>query len=552
MIRVEDLTYAYLDSAPTLRNVTLTIPDSAFVLVTGTSGAGKSTFLRALNGLVPHFYGGTFGGSVQINGFNTIGTPTRTLAQHIGFVAQDPESTFIVQRVEDEIAFGLENAGVSRPEMAARIANVLDRLGIAHLRTRNVGTLSGGEAQRTALAAALALHPRHIILDEPTSQLDPPAAHAFLDTLAALNREHGLTIILAEHRLERVLPYATHLLHFGESGVRFGAVRDVLPHSNLRPPMIEAALHLGWSPLPLSVHEARRFVPNSLPNDLPMWSPPAKQTGDLAVEVRGVTVTYGGNSGDKKNHTALYAVDWAIRRGEIVALLGVNGAGKSSLLKALVGLNKYSGSIRLNGRDAARMRLAERARFIGYVPQNPNSVLFAETLRDELIFTRRNHGLPGDAADFAARLGLGAHLERYPRDLSGGERQRAALAAMLASEPPIVLLDEPTRGLDYHQKRGVGELLRNWSSRGVTVIVATHDVEWVGALSNDGECRATVLQNGRIVADGAANHVLRTVPGFNTQLGELFGDPSFAFDHAINRATQETAESSPSHRGQPA
>ncbi len=539
MITCERLSYMYPSGAVALQDVTLTIPDGAFVLVTGVSGAGKSTLLRALNGLVPHFYGGRIGGAVLVDGQGTLAAPPRTLARSVGFVFQDPETQFVVQSVEDEIAFGLENQGVPPAEMRARIDHVLGTLGIAHLRQRQIATLSGGEQQRVAIASALALEPKHLVLDEPTSQLDPIHAASLLDALVELNTKHGLTIILAEHRLERVLRHATHLLHLeGEAGqhaVHFGPVRDILPRTSLRPPVVEAALRLGWEPLPLSVEEARPFAARlalpGLARPIP-WTPPMQ---DLAVEVRGLTVGYSGGlngaaSGNGNGKIVLRNLDWALGRGEIVGLLGENGAGKTTLLKALVGLLRpKAGEIRLLGQSIQGRKLDALARMVGYVPQNPNSVLFAETLREEMQFTRHNHGLSGDGADFLARLDLAGFAERYPRDLSGGERQRAALAAMLAAEPPIMLLDEPTRGLDYRQKARLGELMWGWSGRGVTVIVATHDVEWLARLA----CRATVLRQGQIVADGPANRVLLETPGFNTELGALFGHPDYLTPEAL-------------------
>jgi energy-coupling factor transport system ATP-binding protein len=358
------------------------------------------------------------------------------------------------------------------------------------------------------------------VLDEPTSQLDPPAAHSLLDTLVDLNRRHRLTIILAEHRLERVLRHASHLLHLTGEAAHFGLVREILPHTSLRPPIAEAALRLGWEPIPLSVEAARPFaakivLPEAVHFD---WAPPSTELADnLAVEVRGLAAGY-------TRQPVIEGLHWAIRRGEIVGLLGMNGAGKSTLLKTLVGLLKPgAGEVRLMGQSIAGQKIHMLARIVGYVPQNPNSVLFAETLREEIRFTRQNHGLPGDGLDFLAQLGLADVAERYPRDLSGGERQRAALAAMLAAEPPIVLLDEPTRGLDYVQKRQLGDLLRGWSAAGTTVIVATHDVEWIAGLAT----RVTVLERGRLAADGPAAQVLLRTPGFNTQLGELFHHPDF-------------------------
>lgn len=518
MITISDLTYTYPSGKTALHQLSLAIPDSSFVLVTGTSGAGKSTLLRAMNGLVPQFYGGVFGGSVLVDGQSTLRASPRKMAQSVGFVFQDPEAQFVVQTVEDEICFGMENLGVPLDEMQRRLDDILITLGISHLRKRQVATLSGGEQQRVAIASALVLRPRHLILDEPTSQLDPPAAHTLLDTLVHLNCNYRLTVMLAEHRLERVLNSATHLLHLEPDLIRFGTVRDVLPYVPLRPPLVQIALERGWQPLPLTVDDARAFITPESVSTPPTPEPPSpRQNADAAITIQHLTAGYGST-------LVLNDLSYAITQGEIVGLLGVNGAGKSTLLKSLVGLLKpKSGDIVIEGKSILGKKVADLAQTIGYVPQNPNSVLFAETLRLEVQFTLRNHGRTGDDAEFLTRLGLGEYLDHYPRDLSGGERQRAALAAMLAAEPPIIVLDEPTRGLDYVQKQRLATLIRDWSAQRKTILIATHDVEWIAGLAT----RATVLERGRIIADGDTATVLLATPGFNTQLGELFSDPRY-------------------------
>jgi energy-coupling factor transport system ATP-binding protein len=514
MITVERLTYTYPGGRRAIHDLSLVIPDGAFVLVTGESGSGKSTLLRALNGLVPQFYGGVYSGGVRVDDHPTLGTPTRTLAQAVGFVFQDPEAQFVVQTVEDELCFGMENLGLTPAEMRQRLDEITAMLGISHLLRRRVATLSGGEAQRVAIASALVLRPRHLILDEPTSQLDPLAAHTVLEALVKLNCAHRLTIILAEHRLERVIDSATHLLHLSQDGVRFGAVREVLLHTPLRPPIVSLALQMGWQPLPLTVAEARQFLsamaipPIDHAPTVPLATPEA-------ISVRDLSAGYGARP-------VLDGFTWSVRTSEIVGLLGSNGSGKSTLLKSLVGLLKpKAGTIFVMGESIHGREVATLAQRIGYVPQNPNSVLFAETLGEEVAFTLRNHGQAGEVAAILARFGLAGMAERYPRDLSGGERQRAALAAMLATEPPIMLLDEPTRGLDYGQKERLAALIQGWGAQGKTVIIATHDVEWIAGVAT----RCTVLSGGRIIADGDPGAVLLTTPGFNTQLGELFADP---------------------------
>jgi energy-coupling factor transport system ATP-binding protein len=509
MLTVKHLTYGYPGTAaPALRDLSIAIPEGAFVLVIGHSGAGKSTLLRALNGLVPHFHGGTFAGQVFVNGLDTLKNPPRVLARSVGFVFQDPETQFVVPNVEDEIAFSLENQGLLPALMSDRITEALERLEIAHLRYRQVSTLSGGEAQRVVIAAALAVEPQYLILDEPTSQLDPPAAHALFDTLIALRQRTGLTIVLAEHRLERVLPYASHILYLAPEGPQFGPVREILPSVPLRPALVEMGMAQGWSPLPLDVASARKFVMAAPTFGTRPRSSRVQTSLEPTIELRNITSGYGRTP-------ILDRFDWTVYRGEIVGLIGINGAGKTTLLKTIVGLLKPTqGELRLRGERIHGRKLSDIARLVGYVPQNPNSVLFAETLRDELAFTLKNHGLRGDVNALLERFGLRGFADRYPRDLSGGERQRAALAAMLAAQPPIVLLDEPTRGLDYLHKARIATLLAGWAQDGITVVIATHDIEWISGFAS----RLSFLQNGRLVADGTPEAVMLKTPDFQTQV----------------------------------
>ena len=252
--------------SPILRDLTLEIEEGEFLLVMGPSGAGKSTLLRCLNGLVPHFYGGTVAGRVRVDGRDPVALGPRGMADLVGFVLQDPEAQFVVDKVEDELAFALENQGLEPMVMRKRVEEVLDQLNIAHLRRRSVNTLSGGERQRVAIAAVMTLQPQVLVLDEPTSQLDPQAAEEVLDTLVKLNQDLGLTIILSEHRLERVVQYVDRILYLPGGGepILLDEPRAVLGQVDLTPPLITLAKALGWSPLPLTIKEGRRFARQAL------------------------------------------------------------------------------------------------------------------------------------------------------------------------------------------------------------------------------------------------------------------------------------------------
>lgn len=527
MIHFQQVSFTYPDARlPALRDVSLHVPAGAVALVAGASGSGKSTLLRCTNGLVPHFSGGQLTGILRVDGIDPVQGSPQGMSRHVGFVFQDPEAQFVVDRVEDEIAFALENLALPRAEMEARVAEALGLLELEPLRSRRVETLSGGERQRVAIAAALALRPRLLVLDEPTSQLDPHSAEEVLQALQRLNQTLGLTILLSEHRLERVLPFAGQLIYLesGRPGVISGPPRMVLAQMPLRPPLAALGLALGWQPLPLSVEEAQPFIRNLALNPLATEVATTLEmerrcSNDFSrspalLKAEGLEVSYG-------SIPALRGASLELHPGEITALLGPNGAGKSTLLRCLVGLLRPSrGRVRVAGQDVTGKDTASICRQVGYLPQDPNALLFADTVRQELEATLRFHGQPASPLvdELLARLGLADKAGAYPRDLSVGERQRAALGAVMVVQPQVLLLDEPTRGLDYAAKRGLLDLLRGWRAEGMAILLVTHDVE-LAALAAD---QAILLEKGQISACGSPVQVLGSLPQFAPQIARLF------------------------------
>lgn len=438
MIEMQSLGYTYPGaSAPALNNVSLSIGEGEFVLLAGRSGSGKSTLLRVLNGLVPHFTGGRISGHIRVMSLDPIREGPSRMSRVVGMVFQEPESQFIVDSVEDEIAFAMENAGVPRDEMRRRIDAVLQQLEIEHLRRRNIVLLSGGEQQRVAIASALVMQPKVLVLDEPTSQLDEDSAHDVLETVAKLNRDLGLTIVLSEHRLERVLPFAQRVVVLDKGDVARGDASSVMRQSKI---------------------ENRQST--------------IENTRDV-LRITNLHAGYG-------ECEVLRGVNVNVRAGEVVALMGRNGAGKSTLLKAIVGLiATQRGEIEVAGRSIENRDTADICRDVAYLPQNPNALLFADTVADELDITRKNHGLPAmtvnEAQTALAALGIAQYAGAYPRDLSVGERQRAALGAVTAAHPRLLLLDEPTRGLDAESKVKLAEVLQRYAGNGAGVLLVTHD-----------------------------------------------------------------------------
>lgn len=518
MIVLRNLTYTYPQAKePALRGVNWEVEDGAFVLVAGPSGSGKSTLLRCLNGLVPHFTGGVLAGEGTVYDHDIVRAGPRVLSRVVGFVAQDPESQSVLDHVEREVAFALEQAAVPPAEMRVRVEEALASLDLTPLRNRALQTLSGGERQRLAIAAVLALRPRVLVLDEPTSQLDPQSAEDVLRALVRLNEDLGLTIVLAEHRLDRVLRYADRLTYV-EAGriVADGPVREVLARVDAGPPLVQLGRALNWHPLPLSVKEGKPFVA-SLDGMalLSGYDERARTESVPLLDVKDVRFAYNGRQ-------TLRGVDVSVHAGEVVALVGRNGAGKSTLLKCIAGLLRaQSGEIRVLGYSTVGRDVADICRDIGYLPQNPDDLLFAETATEEMRTTLRNHRMAtvsDTIDDLLRRLGLAPFSMAYPRDLSVGQRQRVALGAVTVTKPRLLLLDEPTRGLDSSTKSELVALWREWLAEGAGILLVTHDVELAATIAD----RTIMLSEGEVIAAGSTWDVLGSSPQFAPQIARLF------------------------------
>jgi energy-coupling factor transport system ATP-binding protein len=363
MITFDDVTFTYPDARePALRNVNLRIDEGDFCLVIGETGAGKSTLLRAVNGLVPHFTGGTLAGRVAVDGVDTT-TPPRELADRVGVVGQNPAASFVTDTVEDELAYVMENLGVAPAAMRRRVEDVLDLLSIAELRRRPLATLSSGEAQRVAIGAVLTASPRVLVLDEPTSALDPAAAEDVLAILTRLVDDLGLTVFLAEHRLERVVQYASRIAVVDDKGyVTEGAPALIMQTAPVAPPVVALGKLARWSPLPLSVRDARRAAPElrARLGEPELRAQPA--IGNAIAVASGVGVSYGPVA-------VLHNIDFELRRGEIVAVMGRNGAGKSTLLNLFAGLRAPArGRVTIDGADPHVLAPSELVRKVGLVP----------------------------------------------------------------------------------------------------------------------------------------------------------------------------------------
>ncbi len=538
-LAVEALSYSYPRSPrPALDDVTLEIAPGEFVLLAGRSASGKSTLLRAACGLVPHFHGGEIDGDIAVAGLDAVESGPGELAAAVGYVAQDPETQVVSTTVAAEIELPLEMRGDPPTSRARAVEEVALALAIPHLLTRTVDTLSGGELQRVALAAALVTRPSLVLLDEPTSQLDPVAGDELIWLLRRLNEEWGVAVLLAEHRLERCLAAADCVVAMDAGRITFdGPPPDFLAWSHASDPALTTpAARLfslaGIDPLPTGVRAARQRLASlerrpgagdPTPSErlvllgrqrqrrqLPPLHPSKLSEEGVgspappALEVRGLWVEL---SSGEEVRDVLRGVELRVGRGERVALMGRNGAGKSTLLRVAAGLvPPAAGKIEIPGG-------------IALLTQNPGDYLVRERVGDEL---------PGDVGLDALRVvGLEHAVDADPRDLSGGERQRLALAIALAGRmegeelPGLVALDEPTRGMDRTRKDDLVALIGDLAGRGAGVVVATHDVEFAAAFAE----RVVLLGDGVAIADGPAGEVLSGGWYFATEVARVLDLP---------------------------
>jgi energy-coupling factor transport system ATP-binding protein len=508
-LEIEHVTYAYPDAeAPSLRDVTLTVEPGEFVVLAGGSGSGKSTLLRAASGLVPHFHGGTFAGRLACGGLDSRHHGPAELAAVAGSLFQDPETQVVMGSVRSELAFPLENRGWSGAAVARGVEEAALALGIAPILDRSTRELSGGELQRVALGAALAGRPQLLLLDEPTSQLDPVAGDELLGVLRRINEEWGTAVLLAEHRLERCLPAADRVVALRDGAVAFDGMPEAFAAwapPELQPPVTRLCALAGLPDRPATVKAARRALAPRIGELAARGSDPLAPIG--VAEPNGRSPSRGKGSDPAQGLTPvvgvrrawyeiergpaiLRGIELSLAAGETVALMGRNGAGKSTLLRLMAGLI-----------EPTRGRVTRAGR-VALLLQNPGDYFLHDRVGDDVP-------------------GAGALADRHPRDVSGGERQRLALELVLSTgEPPVaVCLDEPTRGMDRAHGARLAARLRELAAGGAAVLVATHDAEFAAAWAD----RTILLGDGRPVADAPTAEVLAGGWYFATQTARVLG-----------------------------
>lgn len=494
LIDIRNLTFTYPgQSIPALRDVTLAVEAGEFLLLCGVSGSGKSTLLRQLKReLTPY---GTHSGSVRYDGQDVDKLGLRRSAGEIGYVTQQPENQAVTDKVWHELAFGLENLGLPTPVIRRRVAEMASFFGIQGWFDRSVAELSGGQLQMLNLAAVMAMQPRVLLLDEPTAQLDPIAAGHFIDTVRKIHRELGVTVILTEHRLEEVFPLADRVGVLEEGRLtgcdtpertagRFTAgghpVFDGFP----------AAARIfagaaGTGPCPLSVRDGARWLKANFHAQAPLSPAPGSERPEPAAELRDVWFRY-----DREGPDVLRGTRLRMYHGRIACLLGGNGTGKTTALGMLAGLrHPQRGQVRFMGKKPTAGA--------ALLPQNPQLLFVRDTVREDLEETAADCGAENRLERVVEEMGLAALLERHPYDLSGGEQQKAAFAKLLLRQPPVLLLDEPTKGLDAHFKAEFAGILRRLARKGAAVLLATHDLEFAAEYADD----CLLFFNGEVVSE---------------------------------------------------
>ncbi|KPU43349.1 putative HMP/thiamine import ATP-binding protein YkoD [Oxobacter pfennigii] len=520
MIKLDDVFYRYPESSENaVDNINLTIKEGEFVLIAGPSGCGKSTLLRLFNGIVPGFYGGTIGGKVMLKGKDIEHMDRQDILKTVGMVFQDPEKQMVLQDVEREIAFGLENLVMDLDSMKRNVAESMSFLGLNEIRDRKNTEISGGQKQRVAIASVMAMDPDIVAFDEPISQLDPIGGEEVLNSIKRLNRDLGKTVVMVEQRLDRCFHLADRIIFMEDGKI----IAEGSPQSI--PKIIERKCHLpnityifkksGRDRLPVTIREGREYI-----KDIEFDYRPQKEhlpLGNVVVEANKVNFEY------EKGKKTLKDIDFVLHRGEIMAVMGENGAGKSTFFKIIAGLiEEYNGRIVVNGKNLKKIIMEDRIKKIGYLSQNPNDYFGRSNVFKEVAYTLENIGQYDEkrVKSLLEILNIGHLKDRNPRDLSGGEKQRVAIACTMAADPDIVILDEPTRGMDGESKEQLGSIIRDLSHRGKAVVLITHDSDFAA----DYATTVTLMFHGEIVAKGWTEDILYGSMYYSPQIAKIFKD----------------------------
>ncbi|NLI91270.1 MAG: ATP-binding cassette domain-containing protein [Peptococcaceae bacterium] len=541
MIKAVKAGFTYEGSEkPALEEINLTIPNGTIFGIAGSAGSGKSTLAMCLNGAIPHCIDGEFTGNISLDGRDTLKTSLEELCSIVGSVFQDVESQVVSSVVEDEIVFGMENLGFSRQDMENRVVESLAAVEISNLRYSDIGCLSGGQKQKVAIASALALRPKLLIMDEPTSELDPKSSIELFDVLRKLNQEKGITIIVIEQKLDLLVQYCDRIALMDKGSILVeGSNREILSKMEMLEEIglqipsfakIVAGMFRKGNinfDFPVSIREAAVLLQQQILmeegstdcdttviNETEITKPEItkqmkvddrKEKKEIcAINIQDLTYTV--STGKK----VLDSISFSVKEGEFVAIVGHNGAGKSSLIQHFNGLIQPDlGKVQVVGLDPHTTKTSKMAQHVGFLFQNPDHQIFNQTVKEEIMFGLKNSGLTIEKIDervkqAVVRVGLEHRLEEYPFRLSRGYRQRLAFASVLAMDPEILILDEPTTGQDYKESRQIMEIVADKNREGKTVVMITHDMDLVYKYAK----RVIVLEDGKLIADGAVENIM--------------------------------------------
>lgn len=517
MIQLKDLTFSYVKSdgskvseTPQINNVNLTINSGEFVLVCGPTGSGKSTFLKTLNGLAPSFTGGVITGELKINGVDLLGLEPHEFANVVGYVNQQPENAFVGDTVIDEIVYCAEQLGLPIEQIEMSVKKISELLEISDLLERPLATLSGGQQQRVAIASALVAGQKVLLLDEPTSALDLVGATEVLKVLRRLCSEEGVTVLLAEHRISRVIAEVDSVLVVhGDGSVTKGPTATQFNDPRFVPPIIELGLKLGWKPLLITTTDAAKKWNETRPEF--QAKAPSNATSEV-LAVSNLEVSFGSVQ-------ALQQTSFSLAGNQITALMGENGSGKTSLCWAIQGSGaRTKGAVTTYKGDPKDLNATDRLEVLTMVPQRAADLLFLATLSAELEESDKYAEVTtGSTAKLFQSLAGRIDTSIHPRDLSAGQQLSLVLAIQLVKQAKIVILDEPTRGLDYSAKHALARQLNSIRSQDRAVLIATHDIEFVAMIAD----RVLVLEQGKLISDSSPLEVLGAGKPFASQLAEI-------------------------------
>lgn len=552
---VNNLSYYYPQgNRAALKRINLEVKKGEFLLIAGESGCGKSTLVRTFCRLVPDFYGGKIKGEVKYNGISLRKLDRKEISRKIGMLFQDPDTQLLFDNVERDIAFSLENLGMENSFMRQRVGETLDLLNITNLRQSHINDLSGGQKQKVALASILACNPEIIILDEPTSQLDPVAADEFFAIIKKLNEEMGTTIIMVEHRLEKCLHIVDQVALMDNGSILVkGSPNEIVKWQienryDLLPAIPKIFSHVIRSSdkMPLTVKEGRKILDSVMgstknnkdeekdnkekKNSIFSLKRKMKSRGEkskFCLLIENLNFAY------KKDYKVLKDINISVSPGKIISIVGANGAGKSTLLKVIAGIeNNYTGKLSIYDSEGNKEKKNMFSSVIGYLPQDTRDYFIANTLWEDIhINSHGDLARLEEAECWLSELDIVDYKNVDPRQLSIGERQRAALACLLINKPSLILLDEPSRGLDYSQKRLLGKILEKMiDNSNITIIMVSHDIEFLSEYSS----HFVFMQNGEILSDQDSNRFLPGNVFYSSQAARLFN----GYDSSIKNSSE--------------